>query len=72
MSLQRLERTLSQIGLEPMSCVGEAFDPERMEVVAVVSDSDRPSGEVVEAIRQGYNWRGRVFRFAQVAVARPN
>jgi molecular chaperone GrpE len=41
-----------------------------MEVVEVVADADRPPGTVVEEVRVGYTWRGKVFRFAQVKVAR--
>lgn len=70
MSLQRLERALAQSGLEPIPCVGEPFDPEQMEVVAAVTDSGRPAGEVIEEVRRGYRWRGRVFRYAQVSVAK--
>jgi molecular chaperone GrpE len=69
MSLQRLERTLQQHGLEPIPCAGQRFDPEQMEVVEVVADAGR-AGQVVEEVRRGYLWRGRVFRFAQVKVAR--
>src|SRR5262249_54753950 len=64
MSLQRLERALAQSGLEPIRCLGEPFDPELMEVVEVAADSDRPAHEVVEEVRRGYLWRGRVFRYA--------
>ena len=71
MSLQRLERAVQQCGLEPIPCVGQPFDPERMEVVEVVSDPARPAGEVVEEVRRGYLWRGRVFRYAQVSVNKP-
>jgi hypothetical protein len=71
MSLQRLDRSLQQLGLERLECVGQPFDPERMEVVEVVSETSRPAGEVIEEIRPGYLWRGRVFRYAQVSVARP-
>lgn len=70
MSMQRLERTLQQQGLEPIPCTGLPFDPERMEVVEAVSDSDRPPGEVIEEVRRGYLWRGRVFRYALVRVAK--
>ena len=70
MSLQRVERALQQQGLEAIPAAGQPFDPERMEVVAVVADSGRPSGEVVEEVRRGYLWRGRVFRYAQVSVAK--
>jgi molecular chaperone GrpE len=72
MSLQRLERALQQHGLEPIPCVGRPFDPEQMEVAEVVTATDRPGGEVLEELRRGYRWRGRVFRFVQVRVAKPS
>src|SRR5207248_11403289 len=71
MSLQRLERALAQQGLEPIECVGRPFDPETMEVVEAVRDPSRDTTEVLEEVRRGYRWQGRVFRFAQVRVARP-
>lgn len=70
MSLQRVERALHQHGLEPIVCVGQPFDPELMEVVEAVADSSWPSGQVLEEFRRGYLWQGRVFRFAQVKVAK--
>lgn len=70
MSLQRLERTLQQHGLEPIPCRGQPFDPEQMEVVEAVADSGRPAGEVIDEARPGYLWNGRVFRYAQVRVAK--
>jgi molecular chaperone GrpE len=70
MGLQRIERALEQHGLEAISAAGRAFDPERMEVLEAVDQSGRPPGEVLEEIRRGYLWRGRVFRYAQVRVAR--
>lgn len=71
MSVARIARTLVQLGLEPIPCVGEPFDPERMEVVEVVGDSGRPGGEVIDEVRPGYLWRDKVFRYAQVRVAKP-
>jgi molecular chaperone GrpE len=70
MSLQRLERALQQHGLEAIPCAGRPFDPERMEVLEAVADSGRPAGEVLDEVRRGYLWNGRVFRYAQVRVAR--
>ena len=70
MSLRRIERVLPTLELEPLSCTGEIFDPETMEAVEVVGDSGLPPGTVVEEVRPGYRWRGKVFRFAQVKVAR--
>jgi molecular chaperone GrpE len=70
MSVERLERTFAKHGLEPIATVGELFDPERMEALEPVTNSGRPNGEVVDEIRRGYLWNGRVLRFALVRVAR--
>jgi molecular chaperone GrpE len=71
MSLQRLERALQQQGLERIACVGEPFDPETMEVADVVRDPTRGGTEVIDELRPGYRWRGKLLRYAQVRVARP-
>jgi molecular chaperone GrpE len=71
MSLQRLSRALDQHGLERVACVGEPFDPEIMEVAEVVRDPERTGTEVIDELRPGYRWRGRLLRYAQVRVARP-
>ncbi len=71
MSLQRLERALQQQGLEPIAALGQPFDPETMEVVEVVPGPGRTSAEVIDEVRRGYLRAGRVFRFAQVRVAKP-
>jgi molecular chaperone GrpE len=70
LTLQRLRRALEQYELEPMTVVGERFDPELMEVIDVVSEGDHEPGEVVEEVSRGYLWRGRVFRYAKVRVAK--
>jgi molecular chaperone GrpE len=70
MSLQRVERALQQHGLETIPAVGRPFDPEQMEVLEAVSNSGRPASEVLDEVRRGYVWHGRVFRYAQVRVAR--
>ena len=72
MGLQRIDRALEQHDLEPIICVGEPFDPEYMEVVEVVSDPERSGTEVLEEVRRGYLWHDRLFRYAQVRVARPD
>ena len=70
LSLRRVERVLPTFDLEAVSSTGEAFDPERMEVVEVVADPAHAPGTVVEVVRPGYTWHGQPFRFAQVKVAR--
>jgi molecular chaperone GrpE len=54
MSLQRVERALQRAELEPIPSMGRPFDPELMEVVAAVTNSGRPPGEVIEDVRRGY------------------
>ena len=71
MSLQRIERAFEQQGLEVIACIGQRFDPETMEVAEVVREEGRESTEVLQEIRRGYLWRGRLFRYAQVRVAKP-
>jgi len=71
MSMDRIERALQQHGLETVSCVGAPFDPETMEVAEVVREEGRTGTIVLDEVRRGYRWRGRLFRCAQVRVARP-
>jgi molecular chaperone GrpE len=70
MSLQRIERALRQHGLEAIPTVGEPYDPDSMEAVEAVPGTGRPTNEVVAEVRRGYRWNGRLFRVAQVRVAR--
>jgi molecular chaperone GrpE len=71
MSMQRIERALEQYGLETIACAGEPFDPETMEVAEVVRENGRAGTIVLDEIRRGYTWQGRLFRYAQVRVAKP-
>jgi molecular chaperone GrpE len=65
----QIESTLARQGVERTGEVGEAFDPERHEAVAVRAAPDAPDRTVVEVIRPGYVRDGRVLRPALVAVA---
>jgi molecular chaperone GrpE len=69
MGEKRVERLMREVGLEPVECAGRPFDPEAMEAIEAVGGSGQPPGTVVEELRRGYRWRGRVFRYAQVRVA---
>jgi molecular chaperone GrpE len=72
--------TLQKAGLDEVPGVGEAFDPnlhEAMLQVEAEAPVARPSGArqsdepmVVEVLRRGYRFKGRVLRPASVKVAR--
>ena len=70
LSLRRVEKVLPILDLERQTCIGEPFDPETMEAVELVGGSEAAPGTVIEEVRPGYLRRGKLFRFAQVKVAR--
>jgi molecular chaperone GrpE len=66
----RLRRVMQAEGIERIDCLGRQVDPELMIVIEVVDDPDVPSHTVIEELRRGYLWRGRVVRHAEVKAAR--
>jgi molecular chaperone GrpE len=66
----RLRRVMQAEDIERIECLGRQVDPELMIVVEVVDDPDVPAHSVIEELRSGYLWRGRVVRHAEVKAAR--
>lgn len=68
---KRLHRAMAKEGLYRMASVGLPVDPHAMTVIEVVDAEDHHApGTVVEEIRPGYRWNGKVVRFAEVRAAR--
>src|SRR5262249_39563923 len=65
----RLARVMAAEQVARIPCEGRPVDPERMIVIEVVDDPDRPPGTVVKELRNGYTWRGRLLRYAEVQAA---
>ncbi len=64
-----LVETLRKEGLDRVAAIGEAFDPELHEAVMHVEGDGSGTGPVVvEVMRSGYVWNGRVLRPAMVKV----
>ena len=60
---------LEKEGLQKIDPLGQAFDPNEAEAVMHEPAEDGSSEhEVVEVLRPGYRWRGRVLRPAMVKV----
>ena len=57
---------LAKQGLEVLECEGKPFDPTLHE--AVMSEEGDGEQVVLEVLRKGYTWRGRVVRPAMVKV----
>jgi molecular chaperone GrpE len=66
----RLERTLTQLDIERIECLGDPVDPNEMTVVELVDDPDAEPETVVEIVRPGYLWLGRLIRYAEVRAVR--
>jgi molecular chaperone GrpE len=68
---KRLHRAMAKEGLYRMTSLGLPVDPHAMTVVEVVDAEDHHApGTVVEEIRPGYRWNGKVVRYAEVRAAR--
>ena len=65
-----LAQVLESAGLEVLDPVDEPFDPNRHEAVLhdLADEGDDTGQVVVEVLRRGYAWDGRVLRPAMVRV----
>ena len=56
----RLDELLAGFNVREIECVGRAFDPARMQVVATEEAAGAAEGTVLEVYRRGYEieWRG--------------
>ena len=66
----KLSKLLMAEGVMPIEALGVPFDPYKHEAVAEVETNEEPNGYVIEEIRRGYTYKGRVLRASMVKVAR--
>lgn len=67
--LARLDQVLEDFDVREVVCLGQPFDPRRMNAVDRETAEDLPGGTVLEVYRTGYEWNGDVFRTAHVKVS---
>ena len=69
---KQLEDFLQKEGIEPIRTIGEAFNPEFMEVVEEVSDDSglKEIGTVIEEVQRGYTLHGKLIRVARVKISK--
>jgi molecular chaperone GrpE len=68
--LQQMDSVLDRQGAQRIGTLGDQFDPELHEAVAVRPSGDVPDRTIVEVQRSGFAHGDRVIRPAQVVVAR--
>jgi molecular chaperone GrpE len=65
----QMNEVLRNEGLNPVSTVGEAFNPYVHEAIEAVEDSDKPEGTIIEEVRKGYTLGNETLRPARVKVS---
>jgi GrpE len=70
LGIERLDQTLNEFNAREIRCLGESFDPRRMNAIESEESAAVPVDTVLEVYRSGYEWNGEIFRPAQVKVSR--
>ena len=69
MIMTQFESTLEKLGITPIECLGEKFDPTLHNAVMHVDDEEKGENEIVEVFQKGFKLGDKVIRFAMVKVA---
>jgi len=70
LTLRELVRVAEANGLKAVGAIGEAFDPDRHQAMAMIDDSGQGSGKVVAVMQKGYVLNDRLLRPALVSVSK--
>lgn len=65
----QLMTTLSKYGLDPFNSEKQPFDPNLHEAVSCLPSETEPEGTVIAQSRQGYRFKNKMLRPAQVVVS---
>lgn len=70
-TVKQISELLEREGLEEIKATGEPFDPFRHEIIVKekAKDEEHPENTVIDVMRKGYLFRGRVIRPAMVKIA---
>lgn len=69
MIMTQFTSTLEKLGVTPIECLGEKFDPTLHNAVMHVDDGEKGENEIVEVFQKGFRLGDKVVRFAMVKVA---
>ena len=64
-----LKKTLEDLGVKPIDCVGQAFDPNFHNAVMHIEDESLGENVVAEELLKGYMYKDSVLRHSMVKVA---
>lgn len=69
LTLKQLMGALTKFGIQPVSTVGQPFDPTAHHAVMSVASTQIPEHHVVEEFQRGYRLHDRILRAAMVSVS---
>lgn len=69
-TLKLLQKALDKFSIERVDPVGEPFDPQRHEAMAMQDSATAEPDSVLQVVQRGYELNGRLLRPARVIVAR--
>jgi molecular chaperone GrpE len=67
-TLQKLDKTLAEMGVQKIDAVGKQFDPNFHEAVREVPGEE--DGVIIEELQTGYQINGKVVRPSQVVISK--
>ncbi|MCZ6853598.1 MAG: nucleotide exchange factor GrpE [Gammaproteobacteria bacterium] len=70
LSLKMFLSVLTKVGIEQLDPLGEPFNPQFHEAIAMVENPDGEPNSVMEVIQRGYSLNGRLVRAAKVVVVK--
>ena len=70
LTMRELQRVVEANGLKSVGTIGEAFDPERHQAMAMVDAAGQASGQIVSVMQKGYVLNDRLLRPALVSVSK--
>jgi molecular chaperone GrpE len=70
LTIQLLQDILEKNNITVLNPVGEAFNPQEHEAMAMVPTEEQPSNTVVSVFQKGYRLHDRIIRPARVTVAK--
>ncbi len=70
LSLKLFVDTLAKAGVEPIDPLGQPFDPQLHEAMAMVPNPDAEPNSVMDVMQKGYVLNGRLTRAAKVIVVK--
>jgi molecular chaperone GrpE len=66
---RQAREVLSRLGVQPIDSIGRPFDPNIHDALLRMETSDQEENTVIQEFRRGYQFKDRLLRAAQVAVA---